>query len=251
MDTAIVDGRSGLQRAWDNTLTFAPKLIAFLLILIIGYIVAKVISGVVDKLLRRVGFDRLVERGGLKKAMGDSGFHPSDILGQIVFYALLLFVLELAFGVFGPNPISDLLNRVIAFLPNIFVAVCIVVIAAAIAAGVKQIIQGALGGLSYGRMLGMIAAGAIWVLGVFAALNQLQIAPQIVNGLFYAALAIIVGVTVVGVGGGLVMPMRNRWETALGRIEMEAPRLKEQVQAQAQAAQAAQATRPPQQGYMG
>ncbi|WP_199180911.1 MULTISPECIES: hypothetical protein [unclassified Cryobacterium] len=60
----------------------------------------------------------------------------------------MLFVLQFAFGVFGPNPVSDLLAGIIAFLPKIIVAIIIIVIAAAVAAGVKTLIQGTLGGLS-------------------------------------------------------------------------------------------------------
>ena len=181
-------------------------------------------------MLRRAGFDGMVERGGLKKAMGTSGFHVSDILSMVVFYTLVLFVLQLAFGVFGQNPVSDLLTRVIAFLPNVFVAICIVVIGSAVAAAVRKLVEAAIGGLSYGRALSLAASGAILMVAIFAALNQLQIAPQIVNGIFYAMLAIIVGVSVVGVGGGLVLPMQKRWETALNRVEAEAPRIKDQLE---------------------
>jgi hypothetical protein len=233
MNTTVYDARDGLARAWDSVVLFTPRLLAFLLVLIAGYFVAVMLGRVIDKLLTRVGFDRMVERGGLKKALGNSGFHVSDILGKIVFYTIFLFVLELAFSVFGPNAISDLLTRVIAFLPNVFVAICIVVISSAIATGVKEIVQASIGGLSYGRLLAGMAATAIIIVGLFAALNQLQIAPQIVNGLFYAALAMIVGISIVGVGGGLILPMRTRWENALNKVEQEAPRLKEHVKARA------------------
>jgi len=216
---------------------FTPKFLAFLIILGIGYFVARILGSLIDKLLTRVGFDKMVERGGLKKAIGNSGFHVSRILGQLAFYTLFLFVLQLAFGVFGPNAISDLLTRVIAFLPNVFVAICIVVVASAIAAGVKQIVTASIGGLSYGKMIATLAGGAILVVGIFAALNQLQIAPQIVNGLFYAALAIIVGVSIVGIGGGLIMPMRARCETVLQRMEQEVPKVQEHLQAQDQRTQ--------------
>jgi hypothetical protein len=220
---------SGLQRAWDNTVAFLPNLVAFLLILIVGYFVARLLGNVLDKILTRLGFDRMVERGGLKQALSQSGIHVSDILGKLVFYTIFLFVLQLAFGVFGPNPISDLLTRVIAFLPNIFVAVVIVVISAAIAQGVKEIISGSIGGLSYGRMVANVAAVSIIVIGAFAAMNQLNIAPQIVNGLFYALLAIVVGVSIVAIGGGGIQPMRARWENALNRIDREIPVVVEQV----------------------
>jgi MFS family permease len=243
--TVVTDVRGGLAAAWDSVLYFTPKLLAFLLILVVGYFVARALGKVLDRILDRLGFDKMVERGGIKQALSQSGFHVSDILGKVVFYTIFLFVLQLAFGVFGPNPISDLLTRVIAFLPNIFVAIVLVVISAAIAAGVREIVRASIGGLSYGRMLATIASAAIILVGVFAALNQLQIAPQIVNGLFYAILTAIVGVTIVGVGGGLVMPMRARWEGFLNRVETEVPRIQEQVESAKQ-----NQTIPRQSGYV-
>ncbi len=112
----------------------------------------------------------------------------------------------MACGLFGPNPVSDLIRGVVAYLPKVAAAILIVVITAAVAAAVKEIIQSALGGLSYGEALAMTASVAILVVGVFAALSQLQIAPAIVNGLFYALLAIVVGSAVVAMGGGGVQP---------------------------------------------
>ncbi|AIE84551.1 mechanosensitive ion channel family protein [Fimbriimonas ginsengisoli] len=230
-NVTVNNGWSGLEAAWFNTLSFLPKLLAFALILVVGYFIATALGKVVDKLLTRVGFDRAVERSGIRAALASSGFHPSQILGKLAFYTIFLFVLQLAFGVFGQNPISDLLTRVIAFIPNIFVAIVITVIAASIAAAVRDIVNGALGGLSYGKMLANLAAGAIVVVGVFAALNQLQIAPAIVNGLFYAILAIVVGVSIVAIGGAGIQPMRARWESALNRLDQEVPRIQQEASA--------------------
>jgi MFS family permease len=220
----------GLSRAWATTLDFVPKFLGFLFILIAGYFVAVALGKVVDKILTKVGFDRAVEKSGIRQALSSTGYHPSQILGKIAFYGVFLFVLQLAFGIFGStNPISVLLTRVIAFLPNVFVAIVIVVLAASIAAAVRDIVSSALGGLSYGRMLATLASGAIIVLGVFAALNQLNIAPEIVNGLFYAILAIVVGVSVVAIGGAGIQPMRARWETALSALDREVPRAKQVI----------------------
>ena len=232
------DFSDGLQRAFANTLAFLPNALMFLVILVVGYFVAKALGKALDAVLTRVGFDRAVEKGGIKQALSRSGYHVSDILGKIAFYTIFLFVLQLAFGVFGPNPISDLLTRVIAFLPNIFVAIVITVLAASIAAAVKDIVNGTLGGLSYGRFLANAASIAILVIGAFAALNQLNIAPEIVNGLFYAILATIVGVAIVAIGGAGIQPMRARWESALNAIESEAPRVKQEVQTSHQMQQA-------------
>lgn len=218
-----------LQDALAAVIAFVPLALLFLLILIVGLIVAKLISKGLEKLLEKVGFDRLVERGGIKKALAKSKLDASDIVAKIVYYALVLFVLQFAFGVFGPNPVSDLLAGIIGFLPKIIVAIIIVVIAAAIAAGAKGLIQNTLGGLSYGKILGNIVAIFILFLGVTAALNQIDVATTVTTPILIAVLAIIAGVIIVGAGGGLIKPMQQRWETMLTKAEEEAPKIQQEV----------------------
>ena len=221
----------GIEEAWTSVVRFVPTFVGFLVILLVGFFVAKAISKILNKVLEKVGFDGAVERGGVKKALERSRYDASEIVARVVFWAVFLFVLQMAFGVFGPNPISGLLSAVIAFLPKLFVAIVIVVIASAIAAAAKQVVEATLGALSYGRMLANLAAGAILVVGVFAALNQLQIAPTIVTGLFYALLAIVVGSAIVAIGGSGIGPLRERWERVLARVDEEAPRVRDQVRA--------------------
>ena len=220
----------GIEDAWSKVAAFVPRFFAFLVILVIGWFVAKAISKVIDGVLERVGFDKAVERGGIKKALERSKYDASDLLGMIAYYAVLLLVLQMAFGVFGANPVSTLIAGVIAFLPKVFAAILIVVVAAAIAAAVKEILQTALGGLSYGKALAGVASAAVMAVGVFAALSQLQIAPAIVNGLFYAVLAIVVGSAVIAIGGGGIQPMRAKWENALAKLEEEMPKARQEAQ---------------------
>lgn len=229
MTTTAIDFRTGVDRAVANVATFLPKLVAFLVILVIGYLVAKAVAKIVDKVLQRVGFDRAVERGGISKALSRSKYDASDILAKIVYYAIMLFVLSTAFGVFGTNPVSDYLKAVIAYLPLVFVAILIIVIAAAVAAGVKSLIESTLGGLSYGRLLANAASALILAFGVIAALNQLHIATNVVNGVLYAALATISGILIIAVGGGGIAPMRSRWEAVLARYDQEKPKVAEQA----------------------
>lgn len=214
-----------LERAWENTLEVLPKVALFLLILIVGWIIAKAVARILETLLEKVGFDGWVERGGIKRAMAKSEFDASDLLAKIVFYGLFLIVLQLAFGVFGDNPVSDLIDGLVAYLPNVFVAILIIVIAAYIAAAVRDITRSSLGALSYGDTLATLAYVAILVVGIFAALDQLEIAPAIVNGLFYALLAIVAGSLIIAIGGGGIQPMRSRWEAWLSKAEAEAPRI--------------------------
>jgi hypothetical protein len=227
---AEIDFEQGISDAWARIAEFVPKFLGFLVILIVGYFVAKALAKIVGSILERVGFDRAVERGGIKRAMESSKYDPSDIVGRIVFYALFLVVLQLAFGVFGANPVSDLLAGVVAYLPKVIAAILIVVIAAAIATAVRELTESSLGGLSYGKALANVAAIAIISVGVFAALDQLQIAPAIVTGLFYAVLAVIVGSAIVAIGGGGIAPMRSRWERTLDRYDEEKPKVQRAAQ---------------------
>jgi mechanosensitive ion channel-like protein len=216
---AAIDFEQGVRDAWARIAVFVPKLLGFLVILIIGYFLARLLARVVDSVLERVGFDRWVERGSYGQALSRSRFDASDIMATIVFWTAFLFVLQLAFGVFGTNPISDLLAGLIAYLPRVFVAVLILVITGAIAKVVSDILGATLGPVSGGQWMARGAGMAIMVVGIFAALNELQIAPAIVNGLFYAILAIIVGSAVVAIGGGGIQTMRKYWERTSTSLE--------------------------------
>ena len=64
-----VDVQGGVSSAWSNVITFVPKLAAAMVIILVGYLIAKVVASVLNKVLERVGFDRAVERGGLNQAL--------------------------------------------------------------------------------------------------------------------------------------------------------------------------------------
>ncbi|QOC91795.1 mechanosensitive ion channel family protein [Micromonospora craniellae] len=212
-------------------LLFLPKAVAFVAILVAGWLIAKAVLKLVGRLLERVGFDRAVERGGIRRALARSRYDASDIVARLAYYGILLLTLYLAFGIWGPNPISDLIAGVIAWLPRAFVAIVIVVVAAAIASAVKDLISGALGGLSYGRLLATVASAFILGLGIIAALNQIGVATAVTTPVLIAVLATVGGILVVGVGGGLIRPMQSRWESWLSRAETESRTIAEHARA--------------------
>ncbi len=221
----------GLGDALRAVLLFVPKALAFVAIVIVGWLIAKAVRKIVDKVLERVGFDRVVERGGVKTALAKSKYDASDIVAKIAYYAIILFTLQLAFGVFGPNPISALLTGVIAWLPRAFVAIIIVVVASAIAKGAKDLIGNALGGLSYGKVLANIASVFILALGIIAALNQIGVATTVTTPILVAVLATVAGILIVGVGGGLIKPMQARAEQWLSKAETETQKISGQTAA--------------------
>ena len=147
---ASIDLEQGLEDAWTHVATFAPKLLGFFLILLIGYFVAKALSKAADAVLERVGFDGWVERGSIKAAFDRSKTDASDLIGVIVFWTVFLITLQLAFGIWGPNPISDLLAGVIAYLPKLIVAVVILVLAAMLAKVVTDVLTPMLGAVRAG-----------------------------------------------------------------------------------------------------
>lgn len=226
-----IDFQQGFSDAWSSVATFVPKLAGFLVILLIGWIIAKAVEKIVDKVLERVGFDRLVERGGIRRMLSRSKYDASDLLAKLAYYAILLIALQLGFGVFGPNPVSEVIDGIVGWLPRLAVAILIVCIAGAIAHAVSDLVSNALGGLSYGPMIGRIASVFIWGVGIIAALNQIGVATAVTTPILIAVLATIGGILVVGVGGGLVRPMQQRWESWLGGLEEELPTMRGHAEA--------------------
>lgn len=226
-----VDWEGGVSDAWDAVITFVPKLVIFLVILLVGWLIAKAVSKAVSLILDKVGFNHLIQRSGMGRFFSPS-FGPAELIIKIVYYAILLIALQLALDAFGPNAISDLVNDIVAWLPDAVVAIIIIVIAAAIANAVREVVSGALGGLSYGGTLGKLAAAFVIALGVIAALNQIGIGTTVTLPVLVAVLGTIGGILVVGVGGGLIGPMRQRWEGWLHTMESDTAAAKEHYQAQ-------------------
>ncbi|MFE5194844.1 hypothetical protein ACFQ93_14160 [Streptomyces sp. NPDC056601] len=216
-----VDFTQGLNNAWSKIAEFVPKLVGFVIVLAIGWLLSKLIAGVLDRVLRKVGSERLAERAGAARMLEGSKYDMTAIVCKVVYYALLLITLQIALGVFGPNPVSNMINGIVAWLPRAVVAIVLVVIAMAIANVVRDIVTNALSAVSYGRTIGTVVWACIVALGVIAALGQAGIATSVTQPVLIAALAAAVGIVVVGVGGGLIVPMRQRWERMLNSAERE------------------------------
>ncbi|MFE3759057.1 hypothetical protein ACFXO9_32545 [Nocardia tengchongensis] len=221
----------GLSDAWSSIATWVPKFVGFLVILLIGWLVAKLVAKLVTRVLHRVGFDRLVERGGIKDMLARGRYDATEVIAKLAYYAIMLITLQLGFGVFGPNPVSTMLNAVVAWLPRLAVGIIIVCVAGAIARVVQDMVSNMLSGLDYGRMLGRIAAVFIWGIGIIAALNQIGVGTSVTMPILITVLATIGGVIIVGVGGGLIRPMQRRWTGWLDTIESEMPEVKGHAQA--------------------
>ena len=231
-----LDLETPVRAGLTSVATFVPRLLGFLLVLVIGYVLAKVVSKLVRKGLEKAGFDRAVEKGGIKKALANSSYDASGIVAALVFLAIFVPVLSIALGVLGIDALTQPLAALIALIPKILVALVLVVLGAVVAGAVRSFLANALGGLSYGGAVATTAAALVLFGFAKAALDQVGIATTVTTALLYTVLVAVAGVLVVGVGGGLVKPMQGRWESALDKAGQEKERVQAHVRAQATAA---------------
>lgn len=214
--------KDGLGQAWNLVATFVPKFIGFLIILLIGWLIAKAVAKALSMVLGRLGFSKLIDKTGLTGMLKDSKVDATGIISKLVYYFILLIALQLAFGVFGPsNPVSQLINDVIAFLPRILVAIVLIIVAAAIAKVVRDMVTSALASRPAGRTLGTVAYWLIMSFGIIAALGQIEIATTVTTPVLVTVLATIGGVIVVGFGGGLIKPAQQRWDGWMASMQSQ------------------------------
>jgi hypothetical protein len=190
-----------LRNGFDAFFNFIPNLAAFLVILIVGYLVAKLLAAAVGRLLGRTSFDEKV-RGG-HRYLATVRTRPSRLLARAVFWVLMLGVLALAFSALGLPEVTAVIAAIFAYLPNVLAAILIFAVAAVIATGISALVNRTLGDTPTGKVVGAVAPGLVMAIAAFMILNQLQIAPAIVT-ITYAALVGTLGLAAAlafGLGG--------------------------------------------------
>jgi small-conductance mechanosensitive channel len=172
-----------LQQGFDSFFGFLPNLLAFLVILVIGFIIARIVKGVVTKLLQKVGLDRALHSGQTGELVEkvSPGASPSRLVGIVAFWLIFLFVLSAAISALQIPAVTDFMNTVLAYLPNVIAAVLIFVIAGAIAGAVAGLVVKLMGDTPTGKIVASVAPVLIMGIAVFMILNQLKIAPEIVT----------------------------------------------------------------------
>ena len=188
--TAIINA---FANALNLVLTFIPKLIGFLVILLVGWIVATAVSKALTFLLRKIGFDRMADRIGLTRLEQRMGVRmdAAGILGKVVYWFLFLIFLVPAVNALGLTTVSAILNTIIAYIPNVFVAILVLFLGTLAATFVADIVRGATASANIGNpnIFANIARYAIMGFAALVALEQLQITPSLINELFGAIVA--------------------------------------------------------------
>ena len=183
----LADIGDSLDRAWDEFFIWLPRLVGFLAIVLIGYIVAKIVEGIVTRVSTRAGLDGLLARGAGGSFVMRVIRSPSRLLGTLTFWAIFLGALSIAVDVLGIAALEDLVHAVWAYIPNILAAVLIFVVAGLIATAIVELVDRTMGDTPTGGIVKAVAPVLVMAIAVFMILDQLEIAPTIVT-ITYAAL---------------------------------------------------------------
>ena len=194
-----------LQRGLDEFVAFLPRLVGFLIILLIGWLIARAVKILLVKGLQAVGIDRALAGGSagpyVERVMPDA--RPSEIIGTIVFWFLFLGVIAIAVSQLGIEALDNFVQAIAAYLPNVVVAILIFVLAGAIAAAVTGLVSRTLGDTPTGKIAATAAPVLIMGIATFMILDQLNIAPAIVEITYIALLgSVALGMAIAfGLGG--------------------------------------------------
>jgi small-conductance mechanosensitive channel len=200
-----MDIGDSFQNALDSFIGFLPNLIGFLVILLIGYIVARLVAAIVSKVLQKVGLDRQLHESSthnyVERVMPDAS--PSKGIARVVFWLIFVFFVFTAIGALQIPALTTFMNDVLSYLPNVIAAILIFVVAAILAGAVAAGVSRVMGDTPTGKIAATVLPALIMVIALFMILEQLQIAPEIVRIAFAATMfALALGLALAfGLGG--------------------------------------------------
>jgi len=195
-----------LRESFAQLFQLVPLLFGALILLLAGYLVAKLLEKGTEKLLMRLGVNHWLERGGVLDAVERSGWRarPSRVFANLVFWFVMFAVLLVASNALGLESLADLFQQLVNYVPSVVAAIVIVLVGIVLGQFVDGLIMASAGGLHGGPTLARVGRGGVVVLAVFMALQELGIAPDIVT----TAFAILFGA--VALGMALAFGLGNR-----------------------------------------
>ena len=151
-----------------------------MVILIVGYIIARVLGRLVGRVLERVGFDRTLYAGQAGSFVKKLTSSPAKLVGTITFWAIMLGTFSLAVTQLGIPALEDFVATVYAYLPNVFAAFLIFLVASVVAAGIATLVTRVMGDTSLGKIVATVAPILVMTIASFMILEQLKSAHDIV-----------------------------------------------------------------------
>jgi flagellar biosynthesis protein FliQ len=172
---------------------FLPRLFLAIVIVIAGWIIAKAVRFAIDRGLRAVNFHVVTERSGIDNFLRDGGIHGdfTDLVAVIFYWIVILAALVMGFNLLGLSYITDLLSRVLLFVPKVLVALLILAFGAYFARFVGNAVAAYCRNISLqdADLMGAMARYAILVFVILVALDQVNIGGDIVRQTFLILLA--------------------------------------------------------------
>ena len=163
-----------------------PAFFGALVILFAGYLLAKVVEKGTQRLLRRLHFNQLLERGGVMQAVDRTGSHlnPARVIANLLFWVVMFAVLLIAANAIGLESLANVFSELVSYIPSVIAAVVIIILGIVLGGFVGGLIMASAGGLHGGPWLARIGRGGVIVLAIFMALQELGIATEIVTTAF-------------------------------------------------------------------
>ena len=200
---------------------FIPRLIGVLLILILGWLLAKLIETAIIRLLKLVRLDTLSEKSGANNFLAKGGikYTLSELIGVLVYWIMMLIVIITALNALQWTVAAELLNRVVAYIPNVIASIVILVIGMFVSTVLAGVIRTATGnaGIKQSRLLGQITQVVVIIFAIVIALEQLNIgriiiasAVQIILAALGLGLAIAFGTGCKDIAGKYMAELINR-----------------------------------------
>jgi hypothetical protein len=221
--------RASLAGALNTFLSAIPRIIGFAVVLIVGWIVSSLLARGVEALLHAVKFNDLARRSGLAGFVQKMGVRDDSagVIASIVKWFVRLITLVVAFDTLGLPAVSGVLQQLLLWLPNLVVALVVLVIGGLAANALAQLVRGATAeaGFSNPNMLATVAKVAVWGFTIVVAVNQLGIATTLINTLLVG----VVGAFTIAFGLAFGLGGRDRAAQLLDtwgrRAERAAPKL--------------------------
>lgn len=199
---------NAFEGIWAGAIAFIPNLVAALVIFIVGWIVASLVAKVIAHIIKTIKLDNALEQAGLGTVIKRAGFNLDSgvFIGGIIKWFVIVSFLVASFEVLGLNQVNVFLQQVVLlYLPQVLVAVLILLVSVVIADTVSKIVVGSAkaANVTSANFLGTVTKWAIWIFAVLAALVQLGIAVGFIQTLFtgvVVALSLAFGLSF-GLGG--------------------------------------------------
>jgi hypothetical protein len=179
---------ASLTSFWTQLAGFVPQLLAAMLLLFVGWLLANVARTGVTKVLDLLHFDRLAERTGIEAFLkqGNLDVSLSRLLAKLVYWIIVFIVMVTVANSLGLHMVADLFNKIVLYIPNIIVAILVLVFGILVARFINRMMFAYLNniGVQGALTLSTLAEYGVIVFVVFVALEQLEIGTNLLTAAF-------------------------------------------------------------------